>query len=134
MTEKFIIFQLEKNNFFSSNFNFVFSVGFIQDVQATGEAFSPQNRTFSTSKHEIFTFLPFCGSFCPPGPDPAVKVNADPEPKPELSLLIAVLFSAMFEHDMEEKKNSRVEVKDVEADVMADMLRYADMHRYAEMP
>ncbi len=27
---------------------------------------------------------------------------------------------------MEEKKNSRVEVKDVEADVMADMLRYAD--------
>jgi hypothetical protein len=30
----------------------------------------------------------------------------------------------MFEHDMEEKKNSRVEVKDVEADVMADMLRY----------
>jgi hypothetical protein len=32
----------------------------------------------------------------------------------------------MFEHDMEEKKNSRVEVKDVEADVMADMLRYAD--------
>ena len=31
--------------------------------------------------------------------------------------------SAMFEHDMEEKKNSRVEVKDVEAEVMADMLR-----------
>jgi hypothetical protein len=31
----------------------------------------------------------------------------------------------MFEHDMEEKKNSRVEVKDVEADVMADMLRYS---------
>ena len=34
----------------------------------------------------------------------------------------------MFEHDMEEKKNSRVEVKDVEADVMADMLRYT--HKY----
>ena len=30
---------------------------------------------------------------------------------------------AMFEHDMEEKKSSRVEVKDVEADVMAEMLR-----------
>ena len=30
----------------------------------------------------------------------------------------------MFEHDMEEKKNSRVEVKDVEADVMAEMLRF----------
>ena len=38
------------------------------------------------------------------------------------------IFSAMFEHDMEEKKNSRVEVKDVEADVMADMLRYT--HKY----
>jgi len=34
------------------------------------------------------------------------------------------VFQAMFEHDMEEKKNSRVEVKDVEADVMAEMLRF----------
>jgi hypothetical protein len=54
-------------------------------------------------------------------------------PRIKLALLIAVSFPAMFEHDMEEKKNSRVEVKDVEADVMADMLRYADMHRYADM-
>ena len=30
----------------------------------------------------------------------------------------------MFEHDMEEKKSSRVEVKDVEPDVMAEMLRF----------
>ena len=30
----------------------------------------------------------------------------------------------MFEHDMEEKKNSRVEVKDVEPDVMAELLRF----------
>jgi hypothetical protein len=79
------------------------------------------------------------GNFCPPFPDPADKINADPEPDPELqdwnkiALLIAVSFSAMFEHDMEEKKNSRVEVKDVEADVMADMLRYPDMHRYGDM-
>lgn len=34
------------------------------------------------------------------------------------------VFQAMFEHDMEEKKNSRVEVKDVESDVMAEMLRF----------
>ncbi len=73
------------------------------------------------------------------GPDPAVKTSVDPEPDPELqhwnkvALLIAVSFSAMFEHDMEEKKNSRVEVKDVEADVMADMLRYADMLMYPDM-
>jgi hypothetical protein len=45
------------------------------------------------------------------------------------TLFTGVSFSAMFEHDMEEKKNSRVEVKDVEADVMADMLRYADIRR-----
>ncbi len=109
------------------------SLGLTKDVQATGEAFSPQNRTFSTSKHENFTI--FSGIiFALPEtvPDPAVKINADPEPEPRLRhwnkllLLIAVSFSAMFEHDMEEKKNSRVEVKDVEADVMADMLRYPD--------
>ena len=29
----------------------------------------------------------------------------------------------MFEHDMEETKNNRVEVKDVEPEVMAEMLR-----------
>jgi len=39
------------------------------------------------------------------------------------------VFQAMFEHDMEEKKNSRVEVKDVEADVMAEMLRFIYMGR-----
>jgi hypothetical protein len=31
-------------------------------VQATGEAFSPQKRTSSTSKNEMFV-----GHFCPPG-------------------------------------------------------------------
>jgi hypothetical protein len=53
---------------------------------------------------------------------------------PEVYILVSAVYvpvlksvtiiAAMFEHDMEEKKNSRVEVKDVEADVMADMLRY----------
>ena len=33
-------------------------------------------------------------------------------------------FAAMFDHDMEEKKNSRVEVKDVEPEVMAELLRF----------
>ena len=32
--------------------------------------------------------------------------------------------AAMFDHDMEEKKNSRVEVKDVEPEVMAELLRF----------
>ena len=30
----------------------------------------------------------------------------------------------MFAHDMEEKKSSRVEVKDCEPEVMAEMLRF----------
>lgn len=34
------------------------------------------------------------------------------------------VFQAMFEHDMEETKNNRVEVKDVEPEVMAEMLRF----------
>ena len=34
------------------------------------------------------------------------------------------VFSAMFEHDMEESKRNRVDVTDVDSDVMADMLRF----------
>ena len=39
----------------------------------------------------------------------------------------------MFEHDMEEKKNSRVEVKDVDPDVMAEMLRFIYTGRTAAL-
>ena len=38
--------------------------------------------------------------------------------------LLTEMLAAMFEHDMEEKKNSRVEVKDVEPEVMAELLRF----------
>ena len=34
------------------------------------------------------------------------------------------MFHAMFEHDMEEKKNSAVNVEDVEADAMESMLHF----------
>jgi hypothetical protein len=37
----------------------------MKDAQATGEAFSTQQRTSSTSKHETYSF--FVGHFCPPG-------------------------------------------------------------------
>jgi hypothetical protein len=41
------------------------------DVQATEEAFSPQKRTFSTSKHEIFKFLKYLWvTFALLDPDP----------------------------------------------------------------
>jgi hypothetical protein len=40
----------------------------MKDTQATGEAFSPQKRTSSTSKHEnSVLFSIFAGQFCPPG-------------------------------------------------------------------
>ncbi len=37
-------------------------------LKSTGETFSPQKRTSSTSKHEIYEiFSIFVGQFCPPG-------------------------------------------------------------------
>ncbi len=45
--------------FFFRKCNFFKPQGSMKDVQATGEAFSPQTRTSSTSKHEIFSL------FCP---------------------------------------------------------------------
>jgi hypothetical protein len=43
----------------------------IKDVQATEEAFTPQKRTSSTSKHEISYF---CGPFCPPGSGSRIRI------------------------------------------------------------
>jgi hypothetical protein len=48
--------------YFLSEVAIYLSLGSIKDVQATGEAFSPQKRTSRTSKHEMFV-----GLFCPPG-------------------------------------------------------------------
>ena len=36
----------------------------------------------------------------------------------------STVFHAMFEHDMEEKKNSAVNVEDVESDAMESMLHF----------
>ena len=56
------------------------------DAQATGEAFSPQKRRCSTSKHEnsLRFFSIFVGHFAllDPDPDPATQINADPDPQP----------------------------------------------------
>jgi hypothetical protein len=52
-----------------------------KDTQAKGEAFSPQKRTSSTSKHEnslLFIFLWVI--FALLDPDPANQINADPQP------------------------------------------------------
>ena len=44
-----------------------------------------------------------------------IKLNA---------LCRSTVFRAMFEHDMEEKKNSAVNVEDVESDAMESMLQF----------
>ena len=44
-----------------------------------------------------------------------------------LSLLFSArspVFNAMFEHEMEEKKHGRVEITDVEPEVMNEILRF----------
>jgi hypothetical protein len=43
--------------FFSSKLQLTYPWGFIKDVQATGEAFSPQKRTSRTSKMKFITFF-----------------------------------------------------------------------------
>jgi hypothetical protein len=49
-------------------FQFTYPLASTKNFQATGEAFSPQKRTSSISKHEIFSlFSIFVGLFCPPG-------------------------------------------------------------------
>jgi hypothetical protein len=51
----------------------------IKDAQATGEAFSPQKRTSSTSKNEnSVLFSIFLGHFSLLDPDPEAQINADP--------------------------------------------------------
>jgi hypothetical protein len=47
----------------------------MKDVQAIGEAFRPQKRTSSTSKHEISSLFQFFGHFYPPDPDPHSSVR-----------------------------------------------------------
>jgi hypothetical protein len=76
MTKNWKKFTAEKKSIFlDQKLPFTYPWAFIKDYQATEEAFSPQKRTSSTSKLEIFKFFYFCGSFLPfwiqlPNPDP----------------------------------------------------------------
>ncbi len=71
---------LQKNlNFFYQKLQFTHPKVSINDVQATGEAFSPQKRTSSTSKREICYFFPiFIGHFCPPGFGSGLRIRIQP--------------------------------------------------------
>jgi hypothetical protein len=75
--------------FLDQKLQFTYPCVSIKDAQATGEDFSPQKRTSSTSKHENSGLFLFCGSFLPswirirnlnadPDPDQATQINADP--------------------------------------------------------
>jgi hypothetical protein len=54
--------KIERKNFFDQKLQFTYY------VQDTGEAFSPQRRTYSTSNNEIYQlFSMLVGHFCPSG-------------------------------------------------------------------
>jgi hypothetical protein len=50
-----------KISFFDQKLQFTYPYGSVKDIQATGEAFSPQKRTFSTSKEKFIKKNYFCG-------------------------------------------------------------------------
>ncbi len=65
----------------------------MNEVQATGEACSPQKRTSSTSKHEIsWLFSIFVGHFCP---SDLIESGSNPDPKHWFSLRYLNLLSAV---------------------------------------
>jgi hypothetical protein len=73
MTKNLKKITAEKNQyFFVQKLQFTYTETSIKDVQATGEAFSPQKRTFSTSKHKFLDFFQFLWvTFAILDPDPA---------------------------------------------------------------
>jgi hypothetical protein len=53
-------------------------------IQATGEVFSPQKRTASTSKNNFFSFflcLWVIFALLDPDTDPGTPLNTDPDPQ-----------------------------------------------------
>ncbi len=72
--------QPKKIDIFSyRKLQFTFPYASIKDVKATGEAVSPQKRTYSTSKHETFlTFSCFVGHFAFLDPDPLTWLKNSP--------------------------------------------------------
>jgi hypothetical protein len=62
---------------FLSKISITYPWAVIKDVQAKGEAFSPQKRTSSKSNKEIYyLFSIFVSHFCPPGS--GTPLNPDP--------------------------------------------------------
>ncbi len=53
----------------------------MKDVQATGEASSPQNRTSITSKHEIASPFPFLWISFPRIRIQPIEIHTDPDPQ-----------------------------------------------------
>ncbi len=73
-------------------------------VQATGQAFSPQKRTFSTLKNEMKItnlFDIFVGHFCPPGPWIWIQIQVG----------CTLTFASEAKFEMEAKISFRLEAK-----------------------
>jgi hypothetical protein len=68
---------------FDQKLQFTYPLATIKDVQATGEAFSPQKRTSSTSKHKIYQlFLFLWVTFA--------HLDQDPTIYPDLDLMVSM--------------------------------------------
>jgi hypothetical protein len=67
MTKTWENLQLKKIVYFlkEKKLQFTYPYASIKDGQATGEAFSPQKRTYSPSKHENSLLFSTCGSSLP---------------------------------------------------------------------
>ncbi len=78
---------------------FIYLQASVKDVQATGEAINPQNRTSSTSFHEISSHSSIFWVIFPlQDPDQAdqirlVRILADPDPNPQHCILPQYYFS-----------------------------------------
>ncbi len=79
---KNVIFTCWKKiqNFFYQKLQYIYSLASMNDVQATGEVSSPQNRTSGSLNHEISSL--FCWSLLPPesGPDPHSPFGSGSDP------------------------------------------------------
>ncbi len=65
---------------------FIYPKASLKDAQATGEAFNPQKRTSSASKHENSYPLLFLGvifAFLDLDPYPATQIKTDPHAYPD---------------------------------------------------
>ncbi len=105
--------KIEKNLLLKKNPNFLdLSLSSTKDYSAREEAFSHQNRTSSTSKHEILNFfllLWVIFVFLDPDPDPLTLLNPDPDSKHCWQEHSICLFIFITQFSVEAERNRELE-------------------------